>query len=341
MKKSFRILKILLLVSNMSFSQTDKNIIEVNSIDLTSKDGKRYYNGNLFSGKLIEKYNNIGKLMKYPNESYYKNGLKHGRSTSYFDNGNIYREANYFKGNVEGYKIRYNKNNDSIRWEYKIHGSEAEELNNYIPNTIVRKWDKNTGQIISEENIVDSKFKGIQKTWDTNGNLKLVEEIYGGVYKLWIFNNEFEFRKPLKQYQGGGRIDYDDVRITYESGEKHITGRREIDRNCIPNIFLTGIDSKTPNISSRKLLSTNLQIVNHCSNSEKVRIRSFGVFIFHGNTVSFHRQRTIGSSFLPLIEEKIKELLPDDEVWITDIEFSIDRNKYIYNHDIKIKIIKE
>ena len=118
MKKIILGLIVLILVS----CSNEKKILED---ELTQKNGLRYYEGELYSGKVIDITKKGIKLV----EGYYKDGKRDGKWLSWSENGKIINgEENYKDGKLDGIQIHYYENGELLRKWRCENGKEVEEI---------------------------------------------------------------------------------------------------------------------------------------------------------------------------------------------------------------------
>lgn len=110
--------------------------------NLVRLKGIYYYDGNPYSGKLIE----VDSQNNCTGEIELIDGLKHGRSVYYFQDGSIKRTAEYKKGVYHGLVVQYFEN----------------------------------GTMFSRFNYVNGQEQGRQQMWKSDGRLKVNYDVIDG-----------------------------------------------------------------------------------------------------------------------------------------------------------------
>ena len=97
----------LLFLLTVPVSQALATIETIPASQLEERDGVYYqvYENHPYTGRVVGKYYN-GKIRL---ESHYKDGVKHGKETTWYQNGTPRKESNYKEGERHGEWISWDK----------------------------------------------------------------------------------------------------------------------------------------------------------------------------------------------------------------------------------------
>ena len=132
--------------------------------DVVIIDSIVYYQGEAFTGILIDTINQVTA------RTHYKYGKRHGKGTIYYEDGTIYQTGNFLKGQKHG------------------------EFNIYYPN----------GQIIQKSNFKYNLRNGLLKEWSNKGVLifsgGFSKNVKNGIFKYYFDNGT---QKKYMAYSNG------------------------------------------------------------------------------------------------------------------------------------------
>lgn len=132
---------------------------EVSSVDskLSKQNQILYYDGLLFTGKVIERNN--GKVISITE---YQNGKQDGFQFRYYSNGNLSEERYYENGLKTGeHKGWWENGNLKFVYHFK----------NDVFDGNVKAWNE-SGMLFNDFNYVNGKEDGLQKAWTANGEIQ-------------------------------------------------------------------------------------------------------------------------------------------------------------------------
>ncbi len=157
--------------------QTTPLAVSVADIQTDKKTGYKLYSDKKFTGQTIEYYrasnNQQGTHLKH--KINYVDGIKHGQSLQYFDNGTLAFVAYYDKGKLHGPTISLWENGN-IRFIVLYEQGKTQG--------IARQWYV-TGEKYKQLNYVNGLETGLQQAWRKNGKLYAnYENINGRIYGL-------------------------------------------------------------------------------------------------------------------------------------------------------------
>lgn len=88
-------IRLLILMVILNSCERFENVSNYNLKEFQLKEGKLFFKGKLFSGKLKKVEKNTVKLIEY------KNGLEDGRYLEIFKNGSVVKDVVYAKGKLK------------------------------------------------------------------------------------------------------------------------------------------------------------------------------------------------------------------------------------------------
>ncbi len=121
-------------------------------------DGKVYSDNKLYTGDEISYFENSTQIME---AKHYVNGLEDGKSTLYYENGQIKAERFWKEGEKVGVWVNWNEAGNKV--------AEA----GYSFNKKDGDWNiwNDKGQKLFEMHYLDGQKIGTWRQWDDNGNL--------------------------------------------------------------------------------------------------------------------------------------------------------------------------
>lgn len=125
------------------------------SKDLVLNNGMYYLKGKPFSGYLKETYENNATRLVYG----YLNGMQHGRSISYYSNGQL-RDSRMYAANKSFGKHYGYWENGNMKFEYYYRNDKREGSN--------KQWYQ-SGKPYAFLNFKDDRESGMQQVWRENG----------------------------------------------------------------------------------------------------------------------------------------------------------------------------
>lgn len=147
--------------SRVSFAESHTEVpqIEVSSdqLILNPNEGLVYYQGKVFSGYGVERYQGTILLEK----TSYNKGKKHGLQKKWYPNGTLSMSSNYKRGKLHGISQTWWKDG-TLRSE-----SSFEEG---VVHGIQRQWYK-SGALFKELNLANGQEEGLQRAWRENGKI--------------------------------------------------------------------------------------------------------------------------------------------------------------------------
>ncbi|NOS84880.1 MAG: hypothetical protein HOP31_07050 [Ignavibacteria bacterium] len=163
MKKTIIILLLGLLVISCSenteqlVKSTEYTEVPMGDSKLNRKNRMIFYDGLLFTGKLIE--SNNGNIISVTE---YKNGKQDGFQYTYYYNGNVNEERYYENGLKTGeHKGWWENGYLKFIYHYK----------NDVFDGNVKVWNE-TGLLFNDFNYVNGQEEGLQKAWYADGEIQ-------------------------------------------------------------------------------------------------------------------------------------------------------------------------
>ena len=209
---------------------------------VTNHSGVIYYNGNSYSGVVIDMYSN----KQHRLEANYLNGKLNGKYTEWFDNGKVKISVNYSAGKQDGKYVKYyengNKNcecnfklggiwtSDTTVWyedgKKKFEGKYYEGLKDgdfiiYNESGKITKMSTyNKDKLLKLNNYKDGQPDGIWVEWYDNGKKKSeISYQEGKKTSEANYTNDGLGWKQIRFLEDGKTQE-----ITYENGEKTSEG---------------------------------------------------------------------------------------------------------------------
>ncbi len=128
------ILILILILVSCDYAQT----ISTNDNRIKFREGKLYFQEELFSGKNISKYENGNPR----SETEYRKGEKQGIEKSWYPNGNLVFERNYTKGKKEGIHLGWHEDG-KIRFYFQFKNDKFDKENfTWYPNGNIESYMK-------------------------------------------------------------------------------------------------------------------------------------------------------------------------------------------------------
>ena len=188
MKRTLFFFIALVFIASLSFSQTKVNInnLEEYGGAMFKIDEDKPYSGRVFS---LYKNTDNKKL-----EGLYRDGLKNGKWTWWYENGDIYSKGSFRAGLMSGQWEFYYSNGKIMSVGHYRNGDGTNEDKNGIPihgrQSKWAFWHKN-GFKSDEQTWKNGKRDGVFTSWHYNGvRASEITYINGNINGMWTYWNE-------------------------------------------------------------------------------------------------------------------------------------------------------